>query len=699
VATSKQKVTLASDQPAVRTERLDEAATAKTEKASKPKAPKPASRFGSLEAINESVAARKVKLLSARIAELEDSLAKSELDSNSQGHLNRIRRLEKDVATYREARAAAEFIVTDLRAALDRSAASLEHLRASPRYSLGSLLVGASQDWRQLLRLPGALIQWARESRRYQEELDAELIPNGSATEFTAPVERALELAESHGVREAERWAIDQRLRAPVLARVLSDLAAFARQGDPQEAVRLAEAALEADPNESRVKRLAMLMAESGAITPAAQLLRTAIEKGATLNGTEDIRAQDIFALAELATAGPSLIPKRKPIRPVGAANRRVLILAPQSYPFHWSSASIRTHAMAESLNDAEVIVDVATFPGYPNVGRREPVDYPPVRNIDGIDYYLLPPTEAPPSLGDDYVKQASLIIASLIKRLDASIVIAPSEAAYAYPATVASQISNAVLVLDCWSVAPHEGACPTERSQILSRVESKIFEYATLGVARTPGISARLQQIAPKTNLCLAPDAPPRAQAKAMESRPDNGEFVFGYIGDNTPDVDIEGLVTLLQRLLDAGVNARLVIYSVGARIQAIRDRLELARLGDKASINEKSPPGRRTEIAFNALDVVVVPLRLSDDVIKSPFQILAALRNRKCVVTIGAAGYAEMFGPAVLDADDLGGAAQILAGLAKDVDRRRAQEAEAGAWDERHPTSSLLVQAIEAL
>ena len=703
MATSKQKVTLASDNPAAaaQSERLDGLSGAKaTQKAAKPKAPKSTSRFTSLEALDESVAARKVKMLTARIAELEDQLVKSELESSSQGHINRIRRLEKDVATYREARASAEFTVTDLRASLDRASASLEHLRASPRFRLGALLIGATHDWREFFRLPVSLVQWARESRRYQEEAEAELIPNGSATEFTSAVERAMELAESKGLQEAERWAIDQRFRAQVLARVLSDLAAFARRSDPQEAIRLAEAALDADPQESRVKRLAFLVAESGSITPAAQLLRSAIEKGATLNGAEEVRAQEIFALADLASAGPGLIPKRKTILSVGAANRRVLILAPQAYPFHWTSASIRTHAMAESLNDANIIVDVATFPGYPNIGRREPVDYPPVRNIDGIDYYLLPAAQAPPGLGDDYVKQASLMIASMIKRLGASIVIAPSEAAYAYPAAVAAQIASVTLVLDCWSVAPDEDSCRTERGRILSRVESRIFQYAKLGLARTPDISARLRRIAPRTTLCFTPETTPRAPAnKPLEPRPDNGEFVFGYVGDNALDVDIEGLGALLQRLLDAGVDARLVIYSVGARIQAIRDQLELARLGDKVSVVEKSPPGRRTEIAFNALDVVVAPLRPADDVIKSPFQILSALRNHKCVVAIGAAQYGEMFGPAVINADDLEAAAQMLFGLANDVDRRRAQEAEARAWDERHPTNSLLVQAIEAL
>jgi len=700
LATSKQKVTLASDNQTAGSERLGEIGARKdAQKAAKPKAPKPVLR-SDIEAVDQSAAARKIRLLSARISELEDALVRSELEGSSQGLGSRIRRLEKDVATYREARTAAEFIVTDLRAALDHSAVALEHLRASPAFRLGSLLMGAGQSFREFLRLPVSLIGWAREARRHQEEKDAQLIPTGSATEYTAAVERALEVAEKQGFQEAERWTIDQRFRAQVVARVLTELAGVARRSDPPEAVRLAEAALEADPNEGRVKRLAFLMAESGSVSHAAQVLRAAIEKGAPLNGTEEARAQDIFALTDLATVGPDLVPKQKTILAVGAANRRVLILAPQAFPFHWSSASIRTHAMAESLARANILVDVATFPGYPNIGRREPVDYPPTRNIDGVDYHLLPPTQATPGFGHDYVKQTSIMIASMIKRLGTSTLIAPSDLLHAYPAAVASQLASISLVLDCWSVAPDEAHCHTERSQILSRVESQLYQYAKTALVRTPAIAARLKQAAPEAILCFAPDSTPRAKSdKPLEPRPDNGEFVFGYVGDNAPDVDIEGLGALLQSLVDAQINARLVIYSVGARMQAIRDQLELAKLGHRTTIIEKSPPGRRSEIAYNALDVVVAPFRLAEDVIKSPFQILSALRSHKCVVAIGAEAYDEMFGAALIQAPDLESAAQTLSALAVDAGRRRDQESAARSWDEAHPSDSLLVQAIEAL
>jgi glycosyltransferase involved in cell wall biosynthesis len=701
LATSKQKVTLASENPAARRERLDETGAGKdAQKAAKPKAPKPALRPGDIGAPEQTAATRKIKMLGARISELEDALVRSELENSAQALGGRIRRLEKDVATYREARTAAEFIVTDLRAALDHSALAIEQLRASPAFRLGSLLMGAGQSFREFLRLPVSLIGWARDSRRHLAEKEAQLIPTGSATEYTAAVERALEVAEKQGFQEAERWTIDQRFRAQVVARVLTELAGVARRTDPREAVRLAEAALEADPNEGRVKRLAFLMGESGSVTLAAQLLRAAIEKGATLNGTEEARAQDVFALAELAAVGPALVPKQKIILAVGAANRRVLILAPQAFPFHWSSASIRTHAMAESLARANILVDVATFPGYPNIGRREPVDYPPTRNIDGVDYHLLPATQATPGFDHDYVKQTAIMIASMIKRLGTSTVIAPADLLHAYPAAVASQLASVSLVLDCSSVSPDEAHCHTERSQILSRVESRLFQYAKTAVVRTPAIAARLHEAAPGTILCFAPDSTPRAAVgKPMEPRPDNGEFVFGYVGDNAPDVDIECLGVLLQTLVDAQVNARLVIYSVGARIQAIRDQLELARLGQRVTIIEKSPPGRRSEVAYNAFDVVVAPFRLAEDVIKSPFQILSALRSHKCVVAIGAEAYEEMFGAALIHAGDLEAAARTLLALAADDGLRRDQEAAARSWDEAHPSNSLLVQAIEAI
>jgi hypothetical protein len=698
--TSKQKAPLDSDSQAAAADGVEEIAGRKAvAKTSKPKAAKPPARIPEIDALERSVSTRKIQILTARISELEDRLVASELESNSHGHVARIRRLEKDVATYREARAAAEFAVTDLRAALDRAALSVEQLRTSPSYRLGALLFDAVQDWRQFLRLPASLVQWAREARRYREEIEGQLIPVGSATEFTATIERALEIAEKQGLHEAERWAVDQRLRAQVLGRVLSELAGVARRSDPGEAVRLAEAALEADPNESRVKRLAFLMAESGSVTHASQLLRAAIEKGAATNGAEETRAQELFALADLAAAGPSLMPRRRAVVSVGAANRRVLILAPQTYPFHWSSASIRTHAMAESLTEANILVDVVSFPGYPNIGRREPVDYPPMRNIEGVDYYLLPPTPATPGFGDDYVKQTSAMIASLMKRLGTSIVIAPSDLQHAYPAAVASQIASVSLVLDCWSVAPGAEACRTERAQIVSRTESALLPYAKVAMARTPAIAERLRQAAPALELFVAPETTPRASSKPLEPRADNGEFVFGYIGDNAPDVDIEGLSVLLRRLVDAQVNARLVIYSVGARIQAIRDQLELANLGGRATIIEKSPPGRRAEIAYSALDAVVIPFRPTEDVVKSPFQIFSALRHGKCVVVVGTEDYGDVLGPAVIQAPDLDAAFQTLSALAGDAGQVHRQEAEARAWDAAHPSNSLLAKALEAL
>jgi len=93
------------------------------------------------------------------------------------------------------------------------------------------------------------------------------------------------------------------------------------------------------------------------------------------------------------------------------------------------------------------------------------------------------------------------------------------------------------------------------------------------------------------------------------------------------------------------------------------------------------------------------VAPFRLAEDVIKSPFQILSALRSHKCVVAIGAEAYDEMFGAALIQAPDLESAAQTLSALAVDAGRRRDQESAARSWDEAHPSDSLLVQAIEAL
>lgn len=697
----KKKVPLASDRPAAQTEAPDMIVGTRWVKPGRKEEPKVAAPAPKPKAPpRPSPAARKIEAMGARIAELEDALLQRELDESGQAFSARIKRLERDVTTYREARAAAEFIVTDLRTALDHAEDALARLKVSPAFRLGTLLLAAAGNWRAIVKLPSSLTQWASDNRRVKEDAAAQLISDGSATDFTAPVEKALELAEKQSLQHAERWVLDQRLGDQVNARVLSDLATFARSREPQEAVRLAEASLEADPNESRVKRLAFLMADAGSVTQAAQMLRSAIEKGAAFNRTEEVRATDILALADLALTGLVLIPKRGGASPAAAAGHRVMIFAPQAYPFHWTSASIRAHAMAMALAQAGIAADIVTAPGYPNVGRRTPIETPPTRTIDGVTYHILPATEAGPGFGQAYLAETSRLILAKMKALSASVLIAPSDVVHGYPAAMAAQVAGVSLVLDCVSTALDEANCHTERAQVLSRVEAQLLAYAQVILARTTAIAARLQNVAPEARLCLLPDATPQIGAnESTKPRPDDGAFVFGYVGDNAPDIDIEGLGVMLNRLVGAGVDARLVIYSVGGRIQAIRNQLELEGLGDRVKVVEKSPPGRRLAAAFSDLDVVVVPCRTLQDALRSPFQILSALRHHKCVVALGAAEHDDLFGAAVVHAQDTESAVQALCELAKDTDRRRYQEAEARSWDERHPSGSLLAQTIAAL
>ena len=635
-----------------------------------------------------------------RILELESLVANLEINNNHQGLVGRIERLEKDVQTYRQAREAANFVATDLRAALDRSSASIEALRASPPYRLGSLLLAAGRNWRELLRLPATLIRWSGDSRRYRDGLETQIVQAGSATEYNEAVERTLELADKRGHYEAERWAIDQRFRAQVLARVLTELASHIRRSDPQEAVRLAEAALDADPNENRVKRLAFLMAEAGSVTHASKVLRSAMEHGATFNATEEARAEDLFALADLASSGLTLIPKRRWQPPVGSVGRRVLIFSPQAYPYHWSSASIRTHALALSLAETGIPVDVITPPGYPDLGSRQRVERASMRQIDGIDYHLLPHTAVDPGFGIDYMRQASSLLISTIRKLMASILIAPADFMHAYPAAVASHITGASLMLDCWSVPPDEGRRRTERSQILSGAEERLFQHARTAIARTPAIAARLAAVSGATDVHLAYESTPgQDESLATEPRADDGRFVFGYVGDNTPDVDIESLTDMLEALVREGVDARLVIYSVGARVQALREQLELAGLGERISI-ERPPPNRRPALAYRDLDIVVVPLRPTEEgPIRSPFHIAAALRHGKCVIAVGADEHKDTFGAALVHADGSPSAVQALLAFAGDVEHRRRQEAEARLWNKANPSHTVLLNAVESL
>ncbi|WP_095090574.1 glycosyltransferase [Mesorhizobium sophorae] len=638
--------------------------------------------------------------LASHVAELEERLAESELYNNTRVLRSRIERLERDITTYREARETADFTAVDLRQALEQSTASIEAVKASPTFRLGALLIEVGRDWRLIGRLPGAISRWSRESRRQQEDSEKLLVANGSVTEYTAAAERALEVAEKRGLQEAKRWISDQHLRDSVAARALSDLASYARKIDLNEAVRLAEAALQADPHENRVKRLAFLMAESGSVTEAAQLLRSAIGKGARFNAAEEARGQELLAMADLASTGLVFASKRRWAPSVGSANRRVLILASQAFPYHWSSLSMRTHAVAESLTQADVLVDVVTVPGYPDVGSAERTDRPSSRKVDGIDYHLLPSVKARPGITNDYVQQASLALISFMRRLRTTVLIAPLELMQSYPAVVAAQKLGVPLLLDCWSVSPGEDQCRTERGRILSRTEDALLHYAQAALARTPAIADRLGLVprGPKVYLDTD-DTPGGISTEPSSTSSENGEFVFGYVGDNSPDIDLESLIDLLKGLVEAGLEARLTIHSVGTRIQTVRDQLELAGLGQRVSVVLKSPPGRRAALAYRGVDVIVVPFAPEEEAVKSPYQIVAALRHGKCVIVVGGESYRDLFGSAVVWAEHTRSAIDSLKAFALQGERRRTQEAEARAWDAAHPSGKALVTAVESL
>ncbi|MET3524070.1 glycosyltransferase [Mesorhizobium abyssinicae] len=640
--------------------------------------------------------------LASRVAELEERLAETELFNNHRVLRSRIERLERDITTYREARETADFANIDLRQALEQSTASADAVKASPAFRLGTLLIETWRDWRSIGGLPSAISRWLRENRQQQENAEGLLVPDGSVTEYTAATERALEIAGKQGLQEAKRWIADQHLRDSVAARALSELASFARRNDPSEAVRLAEAALEVDPHENRVKRLAFLMAESGSVTNAAQLLRSAIGRGARFNAAEEARGQEMLAMADLASTGLVFVSKRKWAPAVGSANRRVLILAPQAFPYHWSSLSMRTHAVAESLVQSDILVDVVTAPGYPDIGNSnvDQAKRPPSRNVDGIDYHLLPPVKARPGVTNEYVQQTSLALMSCMRRLKTTVLIAPLELMHSYPAVVASQRLGVPLLLDCWSATPEESQCHTERGRIMSRTEDSLLHYAQAAVARTPAIAARLSLAARGPKVFLDIDGVPgRSSSEPVSKSPENAEFVFGYVGDNSGDVDLESLITIVKGLVAAELDARLVIHSVGARIQAVRDQLELAGLGQRVSVVLKSPPGRRAGLAYQGIEAIVVPFAPEEEAVKSPYQIVAALRHGKCVIVVGGESYRDVFGPAVVWAEDTQSAIDSLRALAVDVERRTLQESQARAWDAAHPSGKSLVAAVESL
>lgn len=547
----------------------------------------------------------------AKIAHLEKELVARVVTPDASALQAQLRQLKRELDVFKQAKQRAELATLDVRVALKEAEARVDKVRASPAYRLGAALIQGFSNWRDLAALPRALADWRRFRDAARADAATDILPEGSLNETAHFSELALARAQKDGVVAAEAWARDQRLRAPVLSRVLLELGKSVRRTDPAQCVALARAAAEADPHESRVRHLALMMMDAGAYGDAHRIMEAAVAAGAVLNGTEGRRREELLAYARLQGRSIAL-----PLRAsAGAPTDKpvVMIYATQSLPFHWSAASLRAHGLAQLLNDAGLETHVVTPPGYPPVKDGD-APRPPSDITAGVTYHRLPGVDLAPGVFDAYARASGAALALTARAVQAAAIVAPAEFGAAYTAGIASRAAGAALVLDAVSVEDRTDL--TDYQTFLREAERSLLRDADGVLVRWPDAAAALAaaDVGADRILFLA-DAPPAfapdGVAPDWRANPAlSGRFTLGYVGDPHEDLDLEMLPAAFDRLVCEGCDVALMVVGVGKRFNRLKEELDQLGHGARIVFPGRPRPGA-IAAAFAGIDLVVAPAR----------------------------------------------------------------------------------------
>jgi len=511
-----------------------------------------------------------------------------------------------------------------------------------------------------------------------------ELAPSAAGPEYAYRVgDLDFERRSEDGLEVARKWVEDQRPRAAVLSRVLLDLAGRARSSDPSLVVPLARAAVDADPNEGRVKHLAFCLMDAGSIEEAGAILQSALRAGATFNPAEARRHNELMALERLKSQGVKL--PEGAFRNSNNPNPKILIYTPQSLPFHWSSTSMRTHAMAQTLKDQGCVVEVVTYPGYPN--RADPASAPVQSVVEGVVYRRLPAVDASPSIVDEYSRQTGLILWQTARQFDADAIITECSLEAAYPAAIATRMSGASLVLDYLRVSQaNEGA--SEKDMLLREVGEALKAQANIVLARWPASVARLADGASHEKVLLLGESSPTfsKRSKTQVWRVDpalQDRLVIGYVGDPYDDIDLEAIAEAFDSLVTSGMNLALAVFGVGTRFLKLHDSLNLKGHAERVLFPGRPKVDAIGE-AFDAIDIFVAPRREEAEfAARARFELVDALNHGKIIVATEEAAAQGILGEAAVWTGD--GRDSLVEALRKLADPVRRSEVEEKIWARR--------------
>ena len=532
--------------------------------------------------------------------------------------------LRKENEQYRANRHNTDQLVLELRLAAKEAQRRLERTQQTPLYRAALVIASSTRSWRNFIAAPHELLKIARSARAYANANRVRVPITSNPSDYVQAAETAVSLADKAGLDAALEWLTAQNFRKPVQARVLGSLAKHVRVSSPTAAVRLAKQALELAPSESRAKRLAFAMMESGASVEAAEVLRAATAGGAVLNASEQRRADELFALERIYMKGMGSSQRTRLGARSSTQDKSLLLFASQSLPVHSTVTALRAHAAAQNAQAAGWKVAVVTPPAYGTVDGHEAAT-----EIHGVSYYRLPAIDAAATNLDEYAYALAPLLARLASELACSIIQAPSNISLLYPSLIGAQTKGLRLVVDCNRLAmspPPEATVDLRASLELSAMihaDGVIARTSRLGQAlRSQGIDSAKVCVVPETSPLLPAVTP---DPRWRESPSLSGRMVLGFVGDADEDIELEVLPDLLHALINGGKDVALAVFGSGTRFQRLKAQCERLGHADRVLFANKPRP-EALSYAFGSLDVAVVPPPRGSTIIRAHYALADA-------------------------------------------------------------------------
>jgi glycosyltransferase involved in cell wall biosynthesis len=601
-------------------------------------------------------------------------------DSRLESVQQRLTQYEEELRILRTAKGNADVEIVELQMLLRASEERLLRERDAFSSRLGRLLVEGFSSFRKTLLLLPALVQFLWHHHRHAGKAASPVELQRAVSLQAKAVADALAELKKSDAQTAAAWARSANFEPPLLARILMEIARAVRRTDPQTTVALGKEAIALAPSEQRSKWLAFAIADTGAIHEPAELLHRVIDNGGVLNANELRRANELFALSRIAQ-GKLSIPGRKTI-PHKAMDKRALLVAGRSLPFHWNASTMRLHATALALAEGGWTAQVVTLPGYPGKATEDDESKAAGSVVSGVTYHRLP-AKSSSEMIDLYVGEAADAIAALAVKIGASVIHASADTLSAYAGTIAAHLAGLPLVLDFAERVPevqplNPEARQSERFALYDKTQLMLAAEADAVLARTyslhdvlvaNGVAAenavRLGDIG-----LVVEDGRERAVSWTPPGFAHGGRFVLGYIGDANEEVDLESLVGILADVVKQGVDAALVLAGVGRRFEAVQTLGRQQGLADRITVLPR-PRLNVLKDHYALLNAVVLPYRSHGW--RAPFEIVEAMAHGVCIVSNDDADTrAILGGHGVLTSPDK--FAESIIGLSRDDNRRHA-------------------------